>query len=68
MMMGTGMSYQIPPADLITPQGIIVSFIIFLAVMIITREETHSRQSWVPALVFAIMAEIAVSIFAKGVI
>jgi hypothetical protein len=65
---GAGMSYQIPPADLITPQGIIVAFIVFLAVMLITREETHSKQSWIPALVFAIMAEIAVSIFAKGLI
>jgi len=68
MMMGVAMSYQVPPADLITPQGIIAAFIVFLAVMIITREETHSRQSWVPALVFAIMAEIAVSILVKGVI
>jgi len=61
------MSY-LPPADFITPEGIVVAFIVFLAVMIITREETHSRQSWVPALVFAIMAEIAVSILVKGVI
>ena len=60
------MSYQIPPANLITPLGIIVAFLVFLAVMIVTRKETHSKQSWVPALVFAIMAEIAVSILVKG--
>lgn len=68
MTMGTGMSYQIPPADLITLEGIIAAFIVFLGVMVITRKETHSKQSWVPALVFAIMAEIAVSILVKGVI
>jgi hypothetical protein len=55
-----------PPENLITPQGIIVALIVFVIVMYITREQTHSKQSWIPALVFAILAEVAVSVYVNG--
>lgn len=60
------MSYPIPPSDLITPEGLIIALIVFFIVMYLTKEETHSKQSWIPALVFAVIAEIAVSILLKG--
>jgi glycopeptide antibiotics resistance protein len=60
------MSFSIPPPELISIPGIIGAFIIFGFIMNYTRKKTHSKQSWIPALIFAIMVEIAISvIFSK---
>ena len=60
------MTYPFPPSDLITPQGIVGALIVFFVVLCLTKQASHSKQSWIPALIFAIMSEIAISLAVKG--
>jgi hypothetical protein len=60
------MSYPFPPTDLITLEGVLSALVIFAVVMYYTKKETHSKQSWIPALFFAVMVEILISLIIKN--
>jgi hypothetical protein len=62
------MNLPIPPSNLITLEGFVVALVVFFIVLYLTREISDSKQSWIPALVFAIIAEVLVSLIVKGLV
>lgn len=44
-----------------TANGVIVGFIVFVLVTLVTRKLTRSRQAWIPGLIFGLLAGYVVS-------
>jgi hypothetical protein len=53
---------QIPENwPVVTPEAVLLGIIVFSVVTFITYRITHSRWSWLPGIIFGVIAAIAVT-------